>query len=255
MTPSQVALQIYTLRDFIQSAKELAATLQQVRAIGYQAVEMIGIAKISPEEIRKIADGEGIRICSVHGPSQALLAQPDQVVDTLAPLGTDLIVYPFPGELDLSDSSTVTPFIEHLRKSSETIAKAGKRLAYHNHGMEFGRYRDKTVLEAILFSAPELHAELDTYWIQFGGGNPIAWIDKMRDRLPTIHLKDYGFNARENQPEMAELGNGNLDFGQIIEHATAAGCRWFIVEQDFCKRDPFESIRISFDYLTRVTRG
>jgi sugar phosphate isomerase/epimerase len=50
---------------------------------------------------------------------------------------------------------------------------------------------------------------------------------------------------------MAELGNGNLDFAQIIKHAEAAGCRWFIVEQDFCNRDPFESVRISFDFLQR----
>ena len=251
MNPSQIALQIYTLRDFIQSAKELAATLQRVRAIGYQAVEMIGISKVSPEEIRRTVDGEGIKICSVHGPSQALLTEPHQALDTLAPLGTDLIVYPFPGEVDLGDSATVAQFIEQLRKSSDIFAKAGKRLAYHHHGMEFARYGNKIVLEAIFSSAPELHAELDTYWIQFGGGNPIAWIDKMHDRLPTIHLKDYGFNARENHPEMVELGNGNLDFAQIIKRAEAAGCRWFIVEQDFCNRDPFESVGISFDFLQR----
>jgi sugar phosphate isomerase/epimerase len=252
MHPSQIALQIYTLRDFIQSAKDLAATLRKVRAIGYQAVEMIGIAAVSPEEIRKIADNEGLQICSVHGPSQALLAEPDQVLDSLAPLGTDLIVYPYPGGLDLGDSAAVSEFIEQLRKSANTFAKAGKRLAYHNHGMEFDRYQSKPILDAIFSGAPELHAELDTYWIQFGGGNPIAWIDKMHGRLPTIHLKDYGFSSRENHPEMAELGNGNLDFLQIIKHAEAAGCRWFIVEQDICKGEPFDSIRISFEFLQRV---
>ncbi|MFZ0435865.1 MAG: hypothetical protein WAL87_07850 [Chthoniobacterales bacterium] len=31
--------------------------------------------------------------------------------------------------------------------------------------------------------------------------------------------------------------------------ATAAGCKWFIVEQDTCPGDPFECIKRNFDYL------
>ena len=81
-----------------------------------------------------------------------------------------------------------------------------------------------------------------------GGGDPVAWCEKLRGRLPFIHLKDYGFTAA-NQPVFAEIGAGNLDWPRLIAAAERAGCEWFIVEQDVCPGDPFDSLRRSFEYL------
>ena len=33
-------------------------------------------------------------------------------------------------------------------------------------------------------------SELDTYWIQHGGGDPAAWIRQLEGRADIIHLKD-----------------------------------------------------------------
>jgi sugar phosphate isomerase/epimerase len=48
---------------------------------------------------------------------------------------------------------------------------------------------------------------------------------------------------------MMEIGNGNLNWPAIIQAAEKSGCEWFIVEQDICPGDPFESIKISYDYI------
>ena len=66
--------------------------------------------------------------------------------------------------------------------------------------------------------------------------------------LPQLHLKDYVIND-DNQPTFAEIGNGNLDWPRIIAAADEVGCEWFIVEQDTCAGDPFDSVKASFDYL------
>lgn len=253
MKSSQIALQLYTLRDACRSATDLAATLGKVRAIGYEAVETIRIAGVSDDQLRKIADDQGVRICSIHESPEVILNEPSRITNSLDRLGADLVVYPFPAGFDLSDSKQSLSLITQLCKSSEVIARAGGRLAYHNHGLEFVRQDGKTLLELIFSDAPELYAELDTYWIQYGGGHPIAWVEKMRGRLPAVHLKDYAFSAKANRPEMAELGNGNLDLTGIIKGAEAAGCRWFIVEQDVCPGDPFDSIRVSFNFLRNST--
>jgi sugar phosphate isomerase/epimerase len=48
---------------------------------------------------------------------------------------------------------------------------------------------------------------------------------------------------------MMEVGEGNLDWPAILDAAREAGTEWYLVEQDTCQRDPFESLAISFRNL------
>ena len=52
------------------------------------------------------------------------------------------------------------------------------------------------ILELILTNTDSkfLKAELDTFWVQKGGEDPVEWCRKMRGRLPLLHLKDYVVN-------------------------------------------------------------
>ncbi len=249
MKLSQVALQLYTLRDFCDSAKDLATTLKKVKVIGYDAVEVLRLDFASYRDLRKLADDHGLAISSIHESGDRLLHHPQAVVEELAELGTDLAVYAYPAGIDFRNGGQVERLAHQLQSSSEIFASAGKRLVYHNHALEFAKYAGELILEYILANAPKLFAELDTYWIQFGGGDPVRWITKLKGRLPLIHLKDYKFNPQKNVPEMAEVGNGNLDFPTIIGQGQASGCEWFVVEQDFCDGDPFAAIQASLEYL------
>jgi sugar phosphate isomerase/epimerase len=76
----------------------------------------------------------------------------------------------------------------------------------------------------------------------------VEWCRKLRGRLPFIHLKDYAI-TRERQPIFCEIGVGTLPFKRIIAEAERSGCQWFIIEQDTCPNDPFDSLKISFDYV------
>jgi sugar phosphate isomerase/epimerase len=249
MKLSKVALQLYTLRDFCDSAKALATTLKKVKVIGYDAVEFVHWDFASNRDLRKLADDNGLAICSIHESGNRLLNHPQEVAEQLAELGTDLAVYPYPAGINFQKETEVDGLLQQLQRSSEIFATAGKRLVYHNHALEFAKHGEKLILEQIFSTAPKLFAELDTYWIQFGGGDPVQWISNLKGRLPLIHLKDYKFNPQKNVPEMAEIGRGNLDFPTIIEKGQAAGCEWFVVEQDFCEGDPFEAIQVSLEYL------
>ena len=58
MTQIPVALQMYTVRDFTRSAKDLAVTLAKVRSIGYEAVQLSAVGAMngtSPEVNVKLA--------------------------------------------------------------------------------------------------------------------------------------------------------------------------------------------------------
>ena len=64
--------------------------------------------------------------------------------------------------------------------------------------------------------------EIDTYWIQHGGGDPAAWIEKVAGRIPCVHLKDMAMGA-DGQQLMAEVGEGNLNWAAIWGRAGRRG--------------------------------
>ena len=93
--------------------------------------------------------------------------------------------------------------------------------------------------------------EIDTYWVQCGGADPIQWINKVEGRMQVVHFKDMVVNS-EAKSIMAEVGEGNLNWKGIIEACEKTGVEWCPVEQDFCQRDPFESLAISFNNLKKM---
>jgi len=124
------------------------------------------------------------------------------------------------------------------------LRSEGIRLSYHNHSFELGRFGPDTGLE-LLFRAggDDLGGQVDTYWIQHGGGSPAGWIRRLRGRVPSVHLKD--MVVIDGEPAMAEIGEGNLDWPDVLRACDEAGTELLIVEQDVCRRDPFESLAIS----------
>lgn len=250
MRLDQVAVQFYTVRDFCRTASDLAATARKVRALGYPAVQLSGVGPIDDDEIARIMRGEGLVVCATHEPAAHIRTKPERVVDRLRLLGCRHAAFPFPTGVDVSRREQIDLLIADLERAGAVLAQAGLTLSYHNHAIEFVRVDGRTLLETIFAGTSPQHlaAELDTYWVQYGGGDPLAWCERLAGRLPLIHLKDYGYTA-ENKPAFAEIGRGNLDFRRIIAAAEKSGCEWFIVEQDTCPGDPFDSLRLSFDFI------
>jgi sugar phosphate isomerase/epimerase len=250
MKLTQVAAQLYTVRDHCQSAAALAVSARKLRDMGYTAVQLSGVGPIPAAEIVTIMRNEGLTICATHEPSQQILDEPEKVIDQLHRLGCGLTAYPYPSGVDFADAAQVDTLVRKLDAAGAKLRAAGMKLGYHNHAIEFVKYRGAPVLEYIYAQThPEnLVGEIDTYWIHYGGGDVVDWTRKLRGRQPFIHLKDYGF-TRENKPTWCEIGAGTLPFARIIAEAAAGGCEWFIVEQDTCPGDPFSSLRQSFDYI------
>lgn len=96
-------------------------------------------------------------------------------------------------------------------------------------------------------SDPAVGFELDLYWVQAGGGSPVEWIRKVDGRMQVVHLKDMAIV--DSKQVFAEIGEGNMNYKEIIATCRNNGVEWFVVEQDVCRRDPFESLEISLNYL------
>ncbi len=252
MTPTrkQIALTTYTIRDEMKTPPQIARSLERVRKIGYPAVQISGIGAIDDAELARILEGEGLVCCATHESGQRILDEPQAVVERLHKLGARHTAYPYPAGEALATLEDVKSLAARLNAAGCVLHEAGKVLSYHNHHVEFRRVDGKTILEHLYDETDPryLRGEIDVYWVQYGGGDPVRWCERLTGRLPLLHMKDYAV-GKDSQPAFAEIGSGNLDWSRIVPAAEAAGCEWYIVEQDICPGDPFESIAKSLRFI------
>lgn len=250
MKINQVAAQLYTCRDLLKTPEDIAKTLKRVRKAGYTAVQVSGMGPIAEEELNRILEGEGLVCCATHESGDKILNDTPWVIDRLNKLKCKYTAYPFPAGIDFSSRESVFGLIPGLDRAGKALAEAGQVLCYHNHHQEFRKIDGKTVLDHFFdgTNPKYLQGEPDTFWVHYGGGDVVAWCEKLKGRLPLIHLKDYYIDD-ENKHGYCEIGYGNLDFKKIIAAAEKSGCEWFIVEQDVCPGDPVDSLEKSFRYI------
>lgn len=247
MKIEQVAVQLYTLRDHLKTPADYRESLRKVAEIGYKSVQISGPRPVSEEEIAEFCHEAGLGINSTHEDSELILENPARVVENLNAFGCAYTAYPYPKDVDFASADSVQRLVSGLNAAGKVLAEAGKILTYHNHAVEFGKLDGATIMEKIYDGTDPryLQGEIDTYWVKAGGDDPEAWCRRLDQRLPLLHIKDYAV-GEDGKPRFAEIGEGVLDFPAIIKAAEESGCEWFIVEQDTCPGDPFDSLALSF---------
>ncbi|RME60567.1 MAG: sugar phosphate isomerase/epimerase [Caldilineae bacterium] len=254
MTRPVLAAQLYTVREFTRTAEDFAESLRKVREIGYTAIQVSAIGPIPPEEVKRIADDNGLTICITHIPWPRLQEELDAVIQEHHLWECKHVaVGSMPPDYWQAGEEGFRRFARDAEAIGRKLDAAGLTFSYHNHSFEFARFGKKNGLEIIYAEADPryLKAELDTYWVQHGGGDVIDWIRRMADRMPVIHLKDMAIVGRREQV-MAEVGEGNMNWPGILAACKEANVEWYAVEQDICPGDPFESLAISYRNLAAM---
>lgn len=253
MARTKLAAQLYTLRDFCKTPAEFAETLKKVRQIGYQAVQLSGHGPIEAKELKKLLKDAGLICCATHESHARFNDSLDQLIADHKLWGCKVTGV---GGL-FGDNLNAQSFIDFAKKFDVIGAKLreqGISFVYHNHQHEFAKHDGKLAMDLVMenSSGQNVCMELDTHWVTRGGGDPAAWIAKVAARgpFPALHLKDMAINPADRSPMFAEIGEGNLNWPVILKAAKKAKVQWYIVEQDKCTRDPFESLAISFRNLT-----
>lgn len=244
---NNIAAQLFTVREFMRTPPEIAATLRCVKTLGYPAVQLSGLGPIDPKELASILDGEGLIAAATHVSFDRLRnALPAVIEEHLLWGCKNAALGALPGEYR-SREGYIT-FAKIASEIARELAAAGLTFSYHNHSFEFERYDGTTGLELLYaHSDPQVLAEIDTYWVQHGGADPADWIARVQQRMVIVHLKD--MVIVEGEQVMAEVGEGNLNWPRILTACRDTGVQWYAVEQDTCRRDPFDSLAISLRNL------
>lgn len=255
LDPRKIALQLWTLREHLTTERDVAQSFSRVREIGYEHVQVCGISGLEPARIKQLADDAGLGICATHEDARQIVEEPSLVAERLAAYGCRFTAYPGP-HVPLDTLDQVFALADSLSRAGEVLRRHGRLLTYHNHALEFRKLGGKCILDWLYERSDPivLHAELDTYWVQAGGADPAGYCARLSGRMPLIHLKDYVISDK-NEPAMAALGEGNLNFPIILREAEMADCQWYIVEQDRDYDDPFQAVATSYRYLRSLSRG
>jgi sugar phosphate isomerase/epimerase len=248
---SQIALQMYTLREFTKTPADIAKTLQRVKKLGYDAIQSSAMGPIDPKELAQILKDNDLKCVATHISKDRMRDNTQQVIDEHKLWGCEYTAIGgfFPKEA--FTKALWQNFADEYNAIAAKFAGSGVSIGYHNHSHELARIEDApTTPLAMLVEklSRDVWFEIDTYWIAHGGADPIAWINKVAGRIPCVHLKDMAIKpSREHY--MAEIGVGNLNWSGILETCRKVGVKWYIVEQDTCYRDPFDSVETSLKNL------
>lgn len=255
---SQIAAQLYTVREFTKTAGEFADTLHKIRSIGYQAVQLSGVQAmdgetpaVSATDARRLLDDAGLVCCATHRSWNALQHQTAQEIEFHQTLGCGFTTLGgLPEEYGRRGVAGYEAFVRDAATVIAQLKAAGIRFGHHNHAFEFARVAPGPVTLFDTFieqGGPDFCLEIDVYWAAHAGLNPEHLIERCGGRVPVIHVKDK--EMVENTPVMAPVSEGNLDWPHLLPACAAAGVEWYTVEQDDWRRGPFDCLKSSFDFL------
>jgi sugar phosphate isomerase/epimerase len=259
-----VGLQMYTLREKMvgKSKDELLDILKKVREIGYTSFQGGAPQGMSDKDFKKFCDDIGLKPLSSGGSGGllGLLQNPGPAIESAHTMGvTELGISTVFIDLRWTEDG-YKQYAYLINKVGETLKKEGLHLQYHNHSLEFHKFPSgRTGMDVLIDDTdPEaLFFCLDCHWLQGAGTNPARWIRRVKDRMDTIHFKDYGIDLGTTVIEVTPrlfkaVGEGNIDWEPIVEASKEIGVKNYVVEQDIPDRDAFECAASSYNYITKV---
>jgi sugar phosphate isomerase/epimerase len=216
------AIQLYSLRQIIQNGDDLLATFPRLKEIGYDGVEFAGYQGLPAETIRKALDDAGLLCAGTHMGLGDL--KPENLPATIAYCKTLGMTHIGIGGADHGTPERTAASCTVLKQASETAAKEGITIYYHNHSEEFRPFPDGTLSIDQFLQACAL--QLDTYWSFVGGADTPKFLKDHAKQIWTVHLKD------GTGKEGRQLGEGVNNLTAVIQACKENGYEWVIVEDE-----------------------
>ena len=233
-----LGVQTYTFRRSI--GNDPVKVLDTIKKLGFTEIEGGG-GRMHPSEFKKLCDERGISIPSTGAGYEDLVNKIDSVVWRAKMLGAKYVMCAWiPHQNDVLTFENAKKAVEDFNRAGKILKENGLTFCYHAHGYEFQPYEDGTLLDYMFKNTnPEyVSFQMDIFWIQFGGGDPVALLKKYGNRWKMMHLKDMrkgtkkdltGLTSVEND---VTLGTGELDLPAIFKEAKKVGIKHYFIEDE-----------------------
>lgn len=264
---SNIALQLYTIRDFMNTPEDVKASLKKLSEIGYKQLELAGYANgqfygFAPAEFKKMVNDLGMEILSSHTSveSASQVGDAQKVGDDHAAVGAKYAIQPWVNPPDRT-LDFYKNMVEQMNEAGRTMKSSGIKFGYHNHNFEFMNIEGTVPYFDIILNGTDkdlVTMELDLFWTTKAGQDPVEIFKKYPGRFELFHCKDMytqqdPFFDTVGVEDFAPVGAGVLDFARIFAERETAGVKWFVVEQDLVKDgNHFEAVQTSITNLSKM---
>lgn len=269
--------------------------LDEMQETGYLGTELgdWGFMPTDPAKLRQALDARHLKLLAAwvsvflhdadrHAQSEAEAVRTARLLaevggpDNFIVLGNDPYTNPMrtlnagriKPEHEMSEGQW-TVFTEGANRVARAVKReTGLRTVFHHH---IGTWVETPEETAKLLSRTDpavLGLVFDTGHYRFGGGDPVAGLERHADRIWHVHFKDHdpevaeqsrrdGWDAIQSVEHgvFCELGEGDIDFPAVLAKLKALNYEgWIVVEQDVLPGmgSPKESAQSNRDYLKRI---
>ncbi|MBQ8208267.1 MAG: sugar phosphate isomerase/epimerase [Clostridia bacterium] len=239
------SIQLYSCRDAMKENME--ATLKKIAEIGYTLVEPAGFFDHTAEEFKAMIDNYGLKVSGTHTGWPALDDENfDATVKFHKTIGTQNIIIPGFGFGE--NREQLEDFIAFVNKVQPKLEAEGMKLAYHNHSGEFIPTVYGAMVHKEIEERTNVDFEIDTYWAFNAGLDPVETLERLKNRVHFIHIKD-GFMGGKGKP----LGLGEAPVAAVYEKALELGMQ-MVVESETQDPDGLTEAEICFKYLKSLEK-
>ena len=258
-----IGVQLWSVRDALQ--KDAVGTLTQLSKQGYKYVEGFGFNQgkwfgLTPKEMKKTLSGLGMTMKSGHQMlttkqydfSKKMLTDDFKIaVDAAVEVGQTYLINPYMADGDRNKES-VAKLCEIFNKAGEHCKSKGLQFGYHNHAFEFDTRIDNEPMYRYLLDNTDsklVIMEMDMCWVVRGKYNPVDWFKLYPGRFHLAHMKDLATQAKDGS---CIIGDGVVNFKEIIANQKLAGLKMWIVELEDYVKTSVEDVAVCYKNLRKI---
>ena len=254
-----IGLQLYSVGEDLQ--KDVAGTLRQVRAMGYERVETAGFGGLTAREFRTQLDRTQLVCPSTHlqmgKRALELLFEDAHMVGAHYVVSSGMFSSKS-GEQTVDDYRVMADGLNEMGRKAKD---AGLQYAYHNHNFELRKLDGDRIGYDVLLKQTDpglVDFELDCGWMVAAGYSPVEYFRQYPGRYRMLHVKDFVATksastslAKDERPQGTELGRGHIDYKPILMAAARAGIHDYYVEQEppFLEMPALAAVKVDYQYL------
>ncbi|HSI75278.1 MAG TPA: TIM barrel protein [Lunatimonas sp.] len=233
----EIALQLYSLRNQMKTDVEKYHEIIDHWDIRY--IEGGGTYGMPMKEYQDLLKKYDLQLISVGGSYEEMRDNPQAVIDKAKAFGAKYIVtFWIPHTSGLFGEKEAKAAVEVFNKAGKLVQDAGLVYCYHPHGYEFKPYETGTLFDYMAANATYFDFQLDIFWAQMGGVDPMVLLNKYPDKFPLLHLKDRKPGTQGTSDGTGDvetnvvLGTGDIAIAAIIRKAKEIGVEYLIIEDE-----------------------
>ncbi|WP_047244894.1 sugar phosphate isomerase/epimerase family protein [Maribacter thermophilus] len=233
----EVGIQLYSLRN--QFKIDVSNTLGLINEWGISKIEGGGTYGMPLEDFKELLAQYNLKMVSVGADFGDLENDIDKVIKNAKDFGATYVMCAWvphdDNKWDLKETQHATNV---FNEAGRRLKENGLTLVYHAHGYEFRPYKNGTLFDYMAENATDFAFELDVFWAQHGGADPLALMRQYPDKMKLLHLKDMehgivGNNTgHEDDDTNVVLGSGQINIAGVVAEAKKLGIEYMFIEDE-----------------------